>query len=68
MGSDPDRPSPAYALTATSGRVRRLFPSRRKGPYPPCVVQLLKGGDPVSHCLQPRSQVVTWSLKNEVSA
>ncbi|MEW6392423.1 MULTISPECIES: hypothetical protein [unclassified Caulobacter] len=28
----------------------------------------MKGGDPVSHCLQPRSQVVTWSLKNEVSA
>ncbi|USQ98598.1 hypothetical protein MZV50_17010 [Caulobacter sp. RL271] len=22
----------------------------------------------MSHCLQPRSQVVTWSLKNEVSA
>ncbi|MBO9709664.1 MAG: hypothetical protein J7521_15780 [Caulobacter sp.] len=26
----------------------------------------MKGGDPVSHCLQPRSQV-TWSLKIEVS-
>ncbi|UAL13058.1 hypothetical protein K8940_14350 [Caulobacter segnis] len=22
----------------------------------------------MSHCLQPRSQVVTWSLKSEVSA
>ncbi|AZS23473.1 MULTISPECIES: hypothetical protein [unclassified Caulobacter] len=28
----------------------------------------MKGGDPVSHCLQPRSQVVTWSPKSEVSA
>ncbi|MDG2522272.1 hypothetical protein ABOZ73_00930 [Caulobacter sp. 73W] len=28
----------------------------------------MKGGDPVSHCLQPRSQAVTWSLKTEVSA
>ncbi|MFI4975824.1 MAG: hypothetical protein ACHP84_14885 [Caulobacterales bacterium] len=25
----------------------------------------MKGGDPVSHCLQPRSQA-TWSLKSEV--
>ncbi|WP_184723786.1 hypothetical protein [Caulobacter sp.] len=28
----------------------------------------MKGGDLVSHCLQPRSQVLTWSLKSEVSA
>ncbi|PZR31545.1 hypothetical protein [Caulobacter segnis] len=28
----------------------------------------MKGGDPVSHCLQPRSQSVTWSRKSEVSA
>ncbi|PTS91927.1 hypothetical protein DBR41_24575 [Pseudomonas sp. HMWF010] len=28
----------------------------------------MKGGDPVSHCLPPRSHVVTWGLKREVSA
>ncbi|MDR3510803.1 MAG: hypothetical protein P4L73_04165 [Caulobacteraceae bacterium] len=28
----------------------------------------MKGGGPVSHCLQPRSQSVTWSLKTEVRA
>ncbi|MHB8285514.1 MAG: hypothetical protein ACYDD1_21355 [Caulobacteraceae bacterium] len=28
----------------------------------------MKGGGPVSHCLQPRSQTVTWSLKIEVHA
>ncbi|HEY2706446.1 MAG TPA: hypothetical protein VFE03_05375 [Caulobacteraceae bacterium] len=27
----------------------------------------MKGGGPVSHCLQPRSQT-TWSLKTEVHA
>ncbi|MFO1012485.1 MAG: hypothetical protein U1E50_01865 [Caulobacteraceae bacterium] len=27
----------------------------------------MKGGGPVSHCLQPRS-LTTWSLKTEVSA
>ncbi|HZZ89241.1 MAG TPA: hypothetical protein VFE13_13010 [Caulobacteraceae bacterium] len=27
----------------------------------------MKGGGPVSHCLQPRSQA-TWSLKTEVRA
>ncbi|MHB8530229.1 MAG: hypothetical protein ACYC8V_12060 [Caulobacteraceae bacterium] len=27
----------------------------------------MKGGGPVSHCLQPRSQA-TWSLKTEVHA
>ncbi|HEX4182920.1 MAG TPA: hypothetical protein VHY34_06665 [Caulobacteraceae bacterium] len=28
----------------------------------------MKGGGPVSHCLQPRSQSVTWSLMTEVRA
>ncbi|HZC15428.1 MAG TPA: hypothetical protein VE309_01580 [Caulobacteraceae bacterium] len=28
----------------------------------------MKGGGPVSHCLQPRSQSVTWSLDTEVRA
>ncbi|WP_143755018.1 hypothetical protein [Caulobacter sp. BP25] len=28
----------------------------------------MKGGGLVSHCLQLRSQVVTWSRKSEVSA
>ena len=64
------RPSLAERRAKISPPGRDNGPSLSRKPvqYPPCVVQQLKGGDPVSHCLQPRSQVVTWSLKSEVSA
>src|SRR5579872_773215 len=61
-----------WARTRLLARVRRAlqaprqrsdFQTRAPAPILRVPVQQLKGGGPVSHCLQPRSHSVTWSLE-----